>query len=98
MTNYLEIDGSFGEGGGAILRLGSAFSVLYNRPIHVTNIRANRLKPGLRMQHLKGLMTLSELTNSSLSDCEVRSKKGRHIARDEALTRAYTHEPCRSAN
>ena len=73
--NFLEIDGSFGEGGGAILRIGAGFSVLFKRPIRIKNIRANRPKPGLRMQHLIGLKTLSELTNSSLSDCKVGSKE-----------------------
>lgn len=73
MTNlpFLEIDGSFGEGGGAILRLGAGFSILYNRPIKVTNIRANRPKPGLRLQHLLGLKMLSELTGSTLSKCDI---------------------------
>ena len=68
---FLEIDGSFGEGGGAILRIGAGFSVLFKRPIRIKNIRANRPKPGLRLQHLMGLKTLSELTNSKLSECRV---------------------------
>jgi len=67
----LEIDGSFGEGGGSILRIGAAFSILFKRPIRIKNIRANRPKPGLRLQHLKGLKTLSVLTNSILSECEI---------------------------
>lgn len=69
--SFLEIDGSFGEGGGAILRLSAAFSILCNRPIIVKNIRANRPKPGLRLQHLLGLRTLSKLTGSKLSNCDV---------------------------
>ncbi|MFX1393390.1 MAG: RNA 3'-terminal phosphate cyclase [Promethearchaeota archaeon] len=71
----LEIDGSFGEGGGAILRLSAGFSVLFNRSIKLKNIRANRPKPGLRLQHLLGLKTLADLTNSSLSDCKVGSEE-----------------------
>jgi len=68
---YLEIDGSFGEGGGSILRVGAGFSVLFNRSVRIRNIRANRSTPGLRLQHLMGLRTLSDLTQSSLSDCKV---------------------------
>lgn len=71
----LEIDGSFGEGGGAILRIGAGFSILFQRPIHIKNIRANRPKPGLRLQHLMGLKTLSELTESKLSECRVGTKE-----------------------
>ncbi|MHA1460929.1 MAG: RNA 3'-terminal phosphate cyclase [Promethearchaeota archaeon] len=74
-VNLLEIDGSFGEGGGSILRLSAAYSVLFNRPIKIKNIRANRSKPGLRLQHLLGLKTLSEISNSSLSPCRVGSKE-----------------------
>ena len=59
--NILEIDGSFGEGGGAILRIAAGFSYLFNQPIQIKNIRANRPKPGLRMQHLMGLKALTEL-------------------------------------
>ncbi len=68
---YLEIDGSFGEGGGSILRLSAGFSILYNIPIKIKNIRANRPDPGLKQQHLLGLTTLAKLTNSVLSRCEV---------------------------
>ncbi|MHA1147022.1 MAG: RNA 3'-terminal phosphate cyclase [Promethearchaeota archaeon] len=71
IANYINIDGSFGEGGGAILRLSAGFSVLYHKPIKIINIRANRPKPGLRLQHLLGLQTLSNLTNSELSNCRV---------------------------
>jgi len=72
---YLEIDGSLGEGGGAIIRIGAGFSILFKRPIRIKNIRANRPKPGLRMQHLMGLKTLSKLTNSELSNCEVGTQE-----------------------
>ena len=73
--DFLVIDGSFGEGGGAILRLGVGFSFLFNRPIRIKNIRANRPKPGLRTQHLLGLTTTSKLTNSILSECKVGTEE-----------------------
>ncbi|MBY9018434.1 MAG: RNA 3'-phosphate cyclase [Candidatus Lokiarchaeota archaeon] len=71
----IKLDGSIGEGGGSIIRLSAGFSTLFNQPIHIFNIRANRQKPGLRQQHLLGLRTLAELTNSDLSPCEVGSKE-----------------------
>ncbi len=73
--NYLEIDGSLGEGGGAILRLSAAYSVLFKKPIAIKNIRANRPNPGLRLQHLLGLKTLADLTNSKLSNCNVGTEE-----------------------
>ncbi|TFG13785.1 MAG: RNA 3'-phosphate cyclase [Promethearchaeota archaeon] len=80
---FLEIDGSLGEGGGAILRLAAGFSLLYKRPIRVSNIRANRPKPGLRLQHLLGLKMLSELTGSTLSKCDVGSTQISLIPRNK---------------
>ncbi|MCJ7647324.1 MAG: RNA 3'-terminal phosphate cyclase [Candidatus Lokiarchaeota archaeon] len=71
----IKLDGSVGEGGGSIIRLSAGFSTLFNQPIHITNIRANRQKPGLRQQHLLGLKTLAELTESNLSQCEVGSSE-----------------------
>ncbi len=71
IKDILEIDGSIGEGGGSILRLSAGFSILYNKPIKILNIRAKRPDPGLKLQHLLGLTTLSKMTNSKLSRCEV---------------------------
>ena len=75
MDNLIEIDGSYGEGGGAILRLSAAYSILFKRPIRIKSIRANRPKPGLRLQHLLGLKLLSEVSNSTLSPCGVGSEE-----------------------
>jgi len=73
--NHFEIDGSRGEGGGAILRLSAAYSVLFKQPITIKNIRANRPNPGLRLQHLLGLKTLSDLSNSTLSPCKIGTRE-----------------------
>ena len=46
------IDGSWGEGGGQILRTSLALAGAMGRPVRITGIRAGRPKPGLRPQHL----------------------------------------------
>src|SRR5438105_15245164 len=48
----LTIDGSFGEGGGQILRSALALSLVTGRPFRLENIRPRRKKPGLVAQHL----------------------------------------------
>jgi RNA 3'-terminal phosphate cyclase (ATP) len=51
MSTCIEIDGSFGEGGGQILRTSLALSLLTGKPFHLRNVRARRPKPGLQPQH-----------------------------------------------
>jgi RNA 3'-terminal phosphate cyclase (ATP) len=48
----IELDGSFGEGGGQILRTSLALSLLTGQPFHLRNVRARRSRPGLQPQHL----------------------------------------------
>ena len=48
----ITIDGSFGEGGGQMLRTSLALSVVTQTPFRMINIRSNRRKPGLMRQHL----------------------------------------------
>ena len=46
------IDGSYGEGGGQVLRTSLALSAITGQPLHLYSIRAARPKPGLQAQHL----------------------------------------------
>lgn len=62
----LKIDGSYGEGGGQILRTSLALSALLRQPIEITNIRAKRNRPGLRPQHLTGVRALAEISQAEL--------------------------------
>ena len=52
--------------GGQILRNAMALSCLLQQPIHITKIRAGRINPGLRPQHLTGIQLLSELCGGKL--------------------------------
>ncbi|WP_457753322.1 RNA 3'-terminal phosphate cyclase, partial [Thermococcus sp.] len=68
------IDGSYGEGGGQILRTAVALSAITGEPIKIINIRANRPNPGLRPQHLHGILALKELCNAKVKGAEVGSR------------------------
>lgn len=64
----IEIDGSFGEGGGQILRTSLALSLMTGKPFRLRKIRANRPpKPGLRPQHLACVRAAARIGNAKVS-------------------------------
>lgn len=71
----IKIDGSHGEGGGALLRISTALSALTANPIHITNIRANRPKTGLMPQHLNAVKAVADLSSARVEGLEIESKE-----------------------
>jgi RNA 3'-phosphate cyclase len=70
----LEIDGSFGEGGGQILRSSLALSLLTGTPFHLRKIRANRRpKAGLRPQHLASVRAAATIGSARITGASVGS-------------------------
>jgi RNA 3'-phosphate cyclase len=66
----IEIDGSYGEGGGQIVRTSLFFSLITGNKVRIYNIRRGRRKPGLKPQHLTVIEALELLT-----DCEVEGAR-----------------------
>jgi len=69
----LTIDGSYGEGGGQILRTALALSAVLERPVMIEKIRAQRRNPGLQAQHLAGVKALVEIAGAEVVGATVGS-------------------------
>lgn len=64
----IEIDGGYGEGGGQILRMAVAFSALTGKDVSISNIRANRPKPGLANQHVTSIRSVAKISNARVEN------------------------------
>jgi RNA 3'-phosphate cyclase len=71
----MHIDGSYGEGGGQVLRTSLALASVFGRDLEVTGIRARREPPGLRPQHLCAVTSLAEITDATVEGACVGSTR-----------------------
>ncbi|MDD5337047.1 MAG: RNA 3'-terminal phosphate cyclase [Candidatus ainarchaeum sp.] len=69
----IEIDGSYGEGGGQIIRTALSLASITKKSVLVRNIRANRPNPGLAAQHLTAARAVRSICRGTLSHCEIGS-------------------------
>ena len=71
----IEIDGSQKSGSGTILRLSIAIAAITKQPLHITNIRQSRPKPGLKPQHLEAVLTAGKLCNAKIQGATLGSRE-----------------------
>ena len=69
----IRIDGSWGEGGGAIARVALALSTITQKPFEIFDIRKGRKDSGLKNQHLYCVKSLQELCNAQAEGAELGS-------------------------
>lgn len=70
----IKIDGSFGEGGGQILRSALGLSMYTGKAFTIENIRAGRKKPGLMRQHLTAVRAGREICGAKVEGDEIGSQ------------------------
>ena len=71
----LEIDGSYGEGGGQLLRTACALSAITAKPVRLHNVRARRTPSGLAPQHLTAVKAVAALCNAQVAGLDLRSQE-----------------------
>lgn len=84
----IHIDGSQGEGGGQILRSALALSMALGRAFTISNIRANREKPGLMRQHVTAVEAAVAICGAKVSGASAGS---RELVFDPGVVRAGAH-------
>ena len=77
MEGLVEVDGGHGEGGGQVLRLAVALSAATGLPARVTDVRANRERPGLAAQHVAAVRAVAGLCGARTDGVEVGSREVR---------------------
>lgn len=70
---HVVIDGSFGEGGGQILRCGLSLALITGCSVEFRNIRLRRPKPGLQPQHLTAVHAAATISKAQVEGAELGS-------------------------
>ena len=70
----IEIDASFGEGGGQILRSALSLSVITGAAMRLTSIRSRRPQPGLKPQHLKAVEAAAQISAAHVEGATLGSQ------------------------
>ncbi len=79
--NTIHIDGSYGEGGGQILRTCLALSCALVKPVEIVNIRKARDKPGLQPQHLTAVHAAQKISGGTAEGAALSSTALRFVPR-----------------
>lgn len=84
----IELDGSFGEGGGQILRSSLTLALLTGKAFHLRRVRANRQRPGLQPQHLMSVRAAVSVGQAQVCGASLRSTD---LVFEPGEVRAGTH-------
>ncbi|MBE9125061.1 MULTISPECIES: RNA 3'-terminal phosphate cyclase [unclassified Coleofasciculus] len=69
----IDINGSYGEGGGQVLRTSLSLAAITGQPIRINRIRAGRKKPGLAAQHLTAVRAVAAICQAQVQGDELGS-------------------------
>jgi len=69
----IRIDGSFGEGGGQILRTSLSLSLATGKAFRIEKVRAGRERPGLLRQHLTAVLAAAEVGGAEVQGATLSS-------------------------
>ncbi|NMG18651.1 RNA 3'-terminal phosphate cyclase [Brasilonema bromeliae] len=85
----IHIDGSYGEGGGQILRTSLSLAAITGNSIQIENIRAGRSKPGLAAQHLTSVRAAAAICNAKVRGDALGSMTLEFVPGNSVLAGSY---------
>ena len=85
----INVDGSFGEGGGQALRSSLTLSLITGRPFRIEKIRAGRPKPGLLRQHLTAVAAARAIGDALVEGDAIGSQALTFAPRAVGVLRMY---------
>ena len=88
----IQIDGSYGEGGGQILRTSLSLAAITGQPIRIERIRAGRQKPGLAAQHLTAVRAAATICQAQVRGDALGSMTLEFIPAGSAQAGRYTFD------
>lgn len=86
----ITIDGSYGEGGGQILRTSLTLAAVTGKPLKMVNIRAGRKKPGLAAQHLTAVLAAAAVCDAHLEGAQLGSQTLTFVPQSSLQARSYS--------
>jgi RNA 3'-terminal phosphate cyclase (ATP) len=93
----IEIDGSYGEGGGQILRTSLALAAITGQAVHIHSVRAARRNPGLAPQHLTGLSAIATICQADVRGAKVGSTDVTFVPESRPIAGDYEFDVTRAS-
>jgi RNA 3'-terminal phosphate cyclase (ATP) len=88
----IQIDGSYGEGGGQVLRTSLSLAAITGQPIRIEHIRAKRQKPGLAAQHLTAVRAAATICQAQVQGDALESMTLEFIPGGSSQAGKYTFD------
>jgi RNA 3'-terminal phosphate cyclase (ATP) len=93
----IDIDASYGEGGGQVVRTSLALSAITGQPVSLRRIRAGRRKPGLKPQHLTAVRAMAKICHAKLEGARLNSQALTFTPRSTPIAGTYTFDVAQAA-
>lgn len=88
----ITMDGSYGEGGGQVLRTSLSLAAMTGQPVCIERIRAGRRKPGLMPQHLTAVRAIARVCDAEVEGDRLDSQTLTFVPRSAPRAGDYTFD------